>query len=1818
MHSYKWKKASASATRRLGSFAMAVLMFISLIGLIGPVSTTTAEPVEPAEATSAEATSVDGSSGRIFDAAIQGGKFVLVYNNETNLAVEGYLIVAEYNNKNQLVAVEMQEFKAQPNQSDIKVFSEISIGDNNYKAFCWDELYIPLEPVVTEFTVYEMASTIVVKKDSASNVMTVGTASITVKPGTTAAQLLNEITARDEALLGYSVSMNGQTASPDAELIGWVTDVSGNNISREAGHVLNISLPGTDLTASRKIEVYNQAKLDELGDYWDDVKYRTIDETVNMNTPAFKNVDYFITDSKYESLIDKEFVETYGTAANNNAANSTLDRLSTRVIWHYGAVIQAAIDECSLNGGGRVVVPAIPGMGASTDPVDADSISVYYTGALWLKSNVNLYIEKGAKLRWVRNINNEQYPLRLTQFEGSDLYTYSPFIYALNEKNIAITGGGTIDGSADDYNWYNWKIAANAPGQYVGGYTEQANYLTGGYTSAGAPIVGFNIDKVAVTKRIFTWNGQAPPAGTKIPIVEGYPLAWGEEGQAQWTAAGNADGNGTDWSKIGETKWIDIPDDAIIGPSHTSTSNYTPRYNQISRLRSSFIQPYLCENVLIEGITVNRSPMWQVHPMLSENVLIRGLRINSGAANNDGVNPDSCKNVVLEGIDIVTGDDCIAIKSGKNEDGQRRNRYSENLIIRDVTFRGTNGAITIGSECAGAVRNLFTTDNAFNSGVLNQVIRFKTNSKRSSKLIEKMYHKDSFILRATRLINADTSYSAGGLDAGDYGAFIPTVKDMYCYNFQSARDGLPDNLGMNATGAVFTFTAYARAPFRDMHFKNCTLIGVANAAINNMSNLELINVAMSGTGTANNTNVKIYNTTPILISDVKISDDGGATFMPLDEDKDFAQQPIGRLTTLIVTGRIDDNGPGSGRSKTTNLIIVADRGTGSGHTGSSQNVTPNADGTFSATITLRDDPFSVDKANHFISIRAQNTPTPEGGTGTANVLPNGNQAVSVYRVRYVILPEIALKASHPQIESLDASKRNIVAVSGAKAGEVIDQVEPVRTGASYTYKIVDWLGDEKAGANLDMLTTGDVLVVTGEGTELEYTIEVPGEAPYWNSVKYNEILKTVKDNLPQFKPDIYDITDPKYAAFIRTTGGTTDYTVVFREAIRECTGNGGGTVLVPARAQPYFTGAIMLDNNVNLHVEKGATIDFIPATAANAAELFPRAITTFEGIDFYGFANPIYAGFKENIAITGGGTITYSNVGSWNGDVDNTIRQWNFAKTPIEMRDAFKLGQRVNPCLVEIYGCKNVVLSGVTLGNSPMWSMNIVLSENILVRGMTLTSDSSNSDGCNPESSRNIIIENNFFANQDDNIALKAGRIYNGKMRGRSTEKIIIRNNEFFIGSGISIGSESAGGVNDIFVENNFFNGIYEHTPAQGTRCVRNLFRIKTLNSSDAVFENIYFRNIPVGGMRECFIIIERVADNDYNFATGELYGTLNNVPIMRNFAFSNIFTVANRVNGNVDSLFSQFFMKVEPSDLRPIEGFYMKDINMRSTGIGSNYKYMMVNNVNNLNMVNVRMNNAVYNTERFIELTDIKANGVPLSETGATEVTSTGTNGTLVVTGVVDTDIANFETVGSVRVSFDFDRYRSTMSGEPITWAAATLSRGADGKVNFTATLTNVGADLHDLAIVAKSNRLPHYVVNDTESARGTIDMVYHDIKAYKIDVEGTLRAMKVTYLYDPPLTPFHNAPMFAQGDSVKVTCVVTDAKTGLPVTGATLTQTPSQTVFPCTVSGLEMTIRASNATTNRNHIGISITANGYVRHTHYFRRVVTATAANLATIIP
>jgi polygalacturonase len=127
-------------------------------------------------------------------------------------------------------------------------------------------------------------------------------------------------------------------------------------------------------------------------------------------------------------------------------------------------------------------------------------------------------------------------------------------------------------------------------------------------------------------------------------------------------------------------------------------------------LRPSMIQPFECTNVLIEGVTLRDSTFWVVHPVLCRNVTVRGITVDSMNGNNDGCDPDSCADVLIEDCTFRTGDDSIAIKSGRDQDGWQVGRASENIVIRRVTMGSRHSGLCIGSEMSGGVKNVFVED----------------------------------------------------------------------------------------------------------------------------------------------------------------------------------------------------------------------------------------------------------------------------------------------------------------------------------------------------------------------------------------------------------------------------------------------------------------------------------------------------------------------------------------------------------------------------------------------------------------------------------------------------------------------------------------------------------------------------------------------------------------------------------------------------------------------------------------------------------------------------------------------------------------------------------------------------------------------------------------------------------------------------------------------------------------------------------------------------------------------------------------------------
>ena len=247
-------------------------------------------------------------------------------------------------------------------------------------------------------------------------------------------------------------------------------------------------------------------------------------------------------------------------------------------------------------------------------------------------------------------------------------------------------------------------------------------------------------------------------------------------------------------------------------------------------LRPPFIQPFRCERVLIEDVTIKAAPFWLINPVLCRDVTVRGVNCASLGPNSDGCDPESCANVLIENCRFDTGDDCIAIKSGRNADGRRIATPCENIVVRNCDMAAGHGGVVIGSEISGGVRNVFAENLRMSSPDLERGIRIKTNSVRGG-LIEHLRYRDITIGRVKDAIVINFYY-----EEGDAGTFDPTVRDIVI-----------ENLVCDHADRVFQVRGFERAPIRDLRlhgleFRDAGETGV----IEQVKDLVVENVRING------------------------------------------------------------------------------------------------------------------------------------------------------------------------------------------------------------------------------------------------------------------------------------------------------------------------------------------------------------------------------------------------------------------------------------------------------------------------------------------------------------------------------------------------------------------------------------------------------------------------------------------------------------------------------------------------------------------------------------------------------------------------------------------------------------------------------------------------------------------------------------------------------------------------------------------------------------------------------------------------------------
>ncbi len=313
--------------------------------------------------------------------------------------------------------------------------------------------------------------------------------------------------------------------------------------------------------------------------------------------------------------------------------------------------INAAIDACNKKGGGVVVIPQ----------------GLWLTGPIVLKSNVNLYLQRGALLQFTNNLN--EYALIAGNWEGVPAARNQSPISATNATNIAITGAGIIDGNGDA-----WRAVKK--------------------------------DKLSQTQ----WNKLVKSGGLLSDNEKTwYPTQSSFKGSKVSKAGVLTDGKTIDDFK-------DIKD----------------------FLRPNLLVLTKCDRVLLEGVTFQNSPAWCLHPLMSSNITVRNVFVKNPwyAQNGDGIDVESCRNVLIENSVFDVGDDGLCMKSGRDEEGRKRAMPTQDVIIRNCTVYNAHGGFVIGSEMSGGAKNIYVSNCTFVGSDIG--LRFKTTRGRGG-VVENIY-----------------------------------------------------------------------------------------------------------------------------------------------------------------------------------------------------------------------------------------------------------------------------------------------------------------------------------------------------------------------------------------------------------------------------------------------------------------------------------------------------------------------------------------------------------------------------------------------------------------------------------------------------------------------------------------------------------------------------------------------------------------------------------------------------------------------------------------------------------------------------------------------------------------------------------------------------------------------------------------------------------------------------------------------------------------------------------------------------------------------
>jgi polygalacturonase len=468
----------------------------------------------------------------------------------------------------------------------------------------------------------------------------------------------------------------------------------------------------------------------------------------------FKNLPFRMKQITVPKFPDKSYnIKKYGAVGDGLFLNTK--------------AFEKAIEDCSKNGGGKVIVPA----------------GIWLTGPIYLKSNINLYLEKGALIQFTTDVN--EYPIVESNWEGYAQYRCASPIMGKNLKNIAITGNGIIDGA-----------------------------------------------------------GQVWRPVKKFKLTE-------NEWKALVKSGGVIDKKGDTWWPSKEALEASTIVSAMKEKNEALKKEEAEKYKLFFRpVLLNFVE---CQNIWLDGVTFQNSPAWNLHPLLCENVIVNNVNVRNAwySQNGDGIDIESCRNILLYNSRFDVGDDAICIKSGRDEEGRKRGRPTENLIITNCVVYHGHGGVTVGSEMSGGVKNV-KVDNCNFIGT-DVGLRFKSNRGRGGVVeniwISNIYMKDI----PTEALSFNLYY--GGLAPAEDKSVEEKMKDQKTFaageTTPSFRNIYLKNIFCNSAKDAVVLQGLPEMPIRNIEIDNVVFSCERGISIYDADGIKI-------------TNAKIYSSAPVV------------------------------------------------------------------------------------------------------------------------------------------------------------------------------------------------------------------------------------------------------------------------------------------------------------------------------------------------------------------------------------------------------------------------------------------------------------------------------------------------------------------------------------------------------------------------------------------------------------------------------------------------------------------------------------------------------------------------------------------------------------------------------------------------------------------------------------------------------------------------------------------------------------------------------------------------------------------------------------------